>query len=82
MTTSDQPRVYGGEFHANERNNPRTIIAAWVPDGARVLEVGPGDGVVGTWLTANKGCSVVGVEYVPEAAAAAAVPLTGKAWRI
>ena len=27
---------------------------------------------MGTWLTANKGCSVVGVEYVPEAAAAAA----------
>ena len=72
MTTSDQPRVYGGEFHANERNNPRTIIAGWVPSGARVLEVGPGNGVVGAWLAAHKGCTVVGVEYVPEAAQAAA----------
>jgi 2-polyprenyl-3-methyl-5-hydroxy-6-metoxy-1,4-benzoquinol methylase len=37
-----------------------------------VLEVGPGDGVVGAWLTTNKGCQVVGVEYVPAAAQAAA----------
>lgn len=72
MTSLEQPRVYGGEFQANERNNPRTIIANWVAPGSRVLEVGPGDGVVGAWLAANKGCSVVGVEYVPEAAQAAA----------
>lgn len=72
MATSERPRVYGGQFQPNERNNPRTIIAAWVPNGSNVLEVGPGDGVVGAWLMANKGCRVVGVEYVPEAAAAAA----------
>lgn len=72
MTISEQPRVYGGEFQANERNNPRTIIARWVAPGSRVLEVGPGNGVVGAWLAANKGCSVVGVEYVPEAAQVAA----------
>jgi 2-polyprenyl-3-methyl-5-hydroxy-6-metoxy-1,4-benzoquinol methylase len=71
-TSSDQARVYGGQFQPNERNNPRTIIARWVPQGARVLEVGPGDGVVGTWLTVNKGCQVVGVEYVAAAAVAAA----------
>lgn len=65
-------KVYGGQFQPDERNNPRTIIARWVPQGARVLEVGPGDGVVGTWLTDNKGCQVVGVEYVATAAAAAA----------
>jgi cyclopropane fatty-acyl-phospholipid synthase-like methyltransferase len=57
-------RVYGGQFQPDERNNPRTMIAHWVPPGARVLEVGPGDGVVGTWLTDSKGCQVVGVEYV------------------
>jgi 2-polyprenyl-3-methyl-5-hydroxy-6-metoxy-1,4-benzoquinol methylase len=70
--TEQPPRVYGGRFDAGDRNNPRTIIAHWVPAGARVLEVGPGDGVVGAWLAANKGCHVVGVEYVPQAAAAAA----------
>jgi 2-polyprenyl-3-methyl-5-hydroxy-6-metoxy-1,4-benzoquinol methylase len=64
--------VYGGQFRPDARNNPRTIIARWVPAGARVLEIGPGDGVVGAWLTANKGCRVIGVEYVPAAAAAAA----------
>jgi 2-polyprenyl-3-methyl-5-hydroxy-6-metoxy-1,4-benzoquinol methylase len=73
MRTSQPARVYGGQFQPQERNNPRTMIAAWVPPGARVLEVGPGDGVVGAWLAAHKGCSVVGVEYVPEAAQAAAV---------
>jgi 2-polyprenyl-3-methyl-5-hydroxy-6-metoxy-1,4-benzoquinol methylase len=72
VSSTDQPRVYGGQFEPNARNNPRTIIARWVPPGARVLEVGPGDGVVGAWLTANKGCRVIGVEYVPEAAQAAA----------
>lgn len=65
-------KVYGGQFQPDERNNPRTIIARWVPQGARVLEAGPGDGVVGTWLTDNKGCQVVGVEYIATATAAAA----------
>ena len=72
MTPTSQPLIYGGEFRPDERNNPRTIIAGWVPSGARVLEVGPGNGVVGAWLAAHKGCTVVGVEYVPEAAQAAA----------
>jgi 2-polyprenyl-3-methyl-5-hydroxy-6-metoxy-1,4-benzoquinol methylase len=72
MTHPSQPLIYGGQFQAQERNNPRTIIANWVTPQARVLEVGPGNGVVGAWLAANKGCSVVGVEYVPEAAQVAA----------
>lgn len=65
---SGQERVYGGEFQPQQRNNPRTIIANWVQPNSAVLEVGPGDGVVGAWLRANKGCRVVGVEYVPAAA--------------
>jgi 2-polyprenyl-3-methyl-5-hydroxy-6-metoxy-1,4-benzoquinol methylase len=72
VSSTEQPRVYGGQFEPDARNTPRTIIGRWVPQGARVLEVGPGDGVVGSWLTANKGCQVIGVEYVPEAASAAA----------
>jgi 2-polyprenyl-3-methyl-5-hydroxy-6-metoxy-1,4-benzoquinol methylase len=54
--------VYGGHFQPHNRNNPRTIIAGWVRDQSRVLEVGPGDGVVGGWLKATKRCWVVAVE--------------------
>lgn len=64
-------RVYGGAFDAADRNNPRTIIANWVNAESRVLEVGPGDGVVSRWLKQAKSCRVVGVELVPEAAQAA-----------
>lgn len=63
-------RVYGGAFDALDRNNPRTLIAGWVAAGSHVLEVGPGDGVITQWLRANKSCTSVGVEYVPEAAEA------------
>jgi 2-polyprenyl-3-methyl-5-hydroxy-6-metoxy-1,4-benzoquinol methylase len=64
-------RVYGGSLDLNNSNNPRTIICNWVTTGVRVLEVGPGDGVIGGWLKAHKGCRVIGVEFVPEAAAIA-----------
>jgi len=66
MTTTG--RIYGGEFSANDRNNPRTIIGNWVPEGASVLEVGPGDGVLSRWLKQAKQCYTVGVESVSEAA--------------
>jgi 2-polyprenyl-3-methyl-5-hydroxy-6-metoxy-1,4-benzoquinol methylase len=64
-------KVYGGTFDAADRNNPRTIIANWVAEESRVLEVGPGDGVVSRWLKQAKRCQVIGVELVPEAAQAA-----------
>ena len=66
MTTTGT--VYGGEFNADDRNNPRTIIGNWVPEGASVLEVGPGDGVISRWLKQAKQCYTVGVEIVSEAA--------------
>ena len=28
---SAQARMYGGRFEPHNRNNPRTIIAGWVP---------------------------------------------------
>lgn len=64
-------KVYGGEFEATNINNPRTIIASWVPAGSAVLEVGPGNGVISRWLKQTKQCRTTGVEYVPEAAEAA-----------
>ena len=59
--------MYGGRFEPHNRNNPRTIIAGWVPAEASVLEVGPGDGVIGGWLQANKQCRIVGVEVAAAA---------------
>ena len=59
-----EERVYGGNFAPHDRNNPRTLIAAWVAPGATVLEVGPGDGVISRWLKQTKHCRTVGVEVV------------------
>jgi 2-polyprenyl-3-methyl-5-hydroxy-6-metoxy-1,4-benzoquinol methylase len=64
-------RIYGGRFDIDDRNNPRTIIAGWVPDGSSVLEVGPGDGVISGWLRQAKGCRTVGLELAPAAGEAA-----------
>lgn len=65
---TETARIYGGAFEPANRNNPRTLIAGWVPQSARVLDVGPGDGVISRWLRQNKACESVGVEYVAEAA--------------
>ncbi len=64
-------KLYGGSFNANDRNNPRTIIASWDPERATVLEIGPGDGVISRWLKQTKHCHTTGVEVVPTAAQAA-----------
>jgi 2-polyprenyl-3-methyl-5-hydroxy-6-metoxy-1,4-benzoquinol methylase len=64
-------RLYGGTFAAEDRNNPRTIIAGWVREGASVLEIGPGDGVISGWLRRTKKCRTVGIEVDPDAASVA-----------
>lgn len=64
-------QLYGGQFEPDNRNNPRTIIAGWVAPHSRVLEVGPGEGIIGNWLKTHKECHLTGVEFVPEAAQAA-----------
>jgi methionine biosynthesis protein MetW len=63
--------LYGGQFDAANRNNPRTIIGHWVPKKSVVLEVGPGDGVISRWLKHTKQCRTIGIEYVPAATEAA-----------
>ncbi len=63
-----QATLYGGQFDATNRNNPRTLIGNWVTEKAVVLEVGPGDGVISSWLKQAKHCRTIGVEYVPAAA--------------
>ena len=65
-------KLYGGTFNPRDLNSPRTIIAQWVPLGATVLEIGPGDGVISRWLRENKGCHTTGVEIVPVASIHAA----------
>lgn len=37
-------------------------IAAWIPPGQRVLDLGCGDGALLNWLSQHHGCSGVGVE--------------------
>jgi O-antigen biosynthesis protein len=66
-----QSNLYGGQFEAADRNNPRTIIGHWVPERAVVLEVGPGDGVISRWLKHTRHCRTVGIESAPAAAQAA-----------
>jgi len=43
-----------------------TAIAARVPDGARVLDVGCGDGALMAWLETHKGCDARGIELSHE----------------
>jgi 2-polyprenyl-3-methyl-5-hydroxy-6-metoxy-1,4-benzoquinol methylase len=59
--------LYGGRFEPDNLNNPRTLIANWVPAGSSVLEVGPGDGVISRWLKQTQGCHTVGVEVMAQA---------------
>lgn len=41
-------------------------IAAWVPRGSRVLDLGCGDGSLLAWLARNKGCHGYGAEIAHE----------------
>ncbi len=45
------------------------IIASWIEDGSRVLDLGCGNGDLLAWLTANKGIRGTGIEKDKEKAA-------------
>ncbi len=57
--------IYRGDSWSKE--DPKEIIVEWIPEQSRVLDVGCGVGVLGEWLTKNKGCSVDGLEFHEQA---------------
>ena len=46
-------------------------VIDWVPEGAKVLELGCSTGYIGRLLIEHKGCSVTAAEFDPKAAAEA-----------
>jgi len=64
--------LYGGVVDPANKNSTHTQIVDLVSPGQRVLEVGPGSGVICGYLTAHKGCTVTAVEINLQAAALAA----------
>jgi len=58
-------------YHLDAPSRLMRMIAARVPLGSAVLDVGCGTGCLGEFLRNSKRCYVVGVEIAPEAAAAA-----------
>jgi 2-polyprenyl-3-methyl-5-hydroxy-6-metoxy-1,4-benzoquinol methylase len=69
--TADSPSVYGAIVDAHGLGGSHRALLDEVADGSRVLDVGCASGYLAALLTA-RGCSVVGVERDPKAAAAAA----------
>ncbi len=61
--------LYGGVIDPANKNSTHTQIVDLLLPGQRVLEVGPGSGVICGYLTAHRGCTVTAVEINPQAAA-------------
>ena len=61
MTESKELRhVYLRSMARGERSS-LSVLAEWVPRGARVLDVGTGSGALGAFLTSERGCVVDGI---------------------
>ena len=56
---------YGWAARASSDRAEYPVLMRWVPEGARVLDVGCGDGRLGAKLLAQKRCAVSGVEIDP-----------------
>ena len=65
---STDARRYGEDFALHGPSRTLTQVVAWVPEKARVLELGCASGYVGKILIREKHCLVTGVEVDPAAA--------------
>jgi methionine biosynthesis protein MetW len=68
---STDARRYTEDFERHGASATHAQVVAWVPEGARVLELGCASGHVGRLLIRDKRCTVTGVEVDPAAAAQA-----------
>ena len=68
---SDAPAAktqYGWALRESAERAEYAVLARWVPSGARVLDVGCGDGRLGAKLIAERGATVSGLEIDPAGA--------------
>lgn len=56
------PEPYRYDFPGDDPQDPHVLLANWVPDAARVLDIGAGTGTLATRLRDTKGASVLCVE--------------------
>jgi len=66
------PDVYVAQFDEQNRNPSTSKLSRWISTRSRVLEIGCASGFFTRYLVETKKCTVVGVEYNPDAAAIAA----------
>ena len=56
------PEPYRYDFPGEDPQDPHVLLANWVPDAARVLDIGAGTGTLATRLRDTKGASVLCLE--------------------
>ena len=68
MTSETPYDLTGDPRAAHDRNHPIGLALDWIGTGRAVLELGSATGYVTRLLSQERGCTVTGVEYMPEAA--------------
>ena len=66
------PEPYRYDFPGEDPQDPHMLLASWVPEAARVLDIGAGTGALATKLRDIRGATVVCVEPDAERARLAA----------
>ena len=66
------PEPYRYDFPGDDPQDPHMLLANWVPDAARVLDIGAGTGALATKLRDTKSASVTCIEPDAERARLAA----------